>query len=151
MKNLFIILFIFGTLLQAKVPFTTLYIEFKKTRFEGTAKQLEKWPSGRKNLKTYNSIQKIWVDVDNEKASDYLRLNIGQKNDSISWVVVRPDTLINKETVSKYEAFASPTTSALFKPGKTSRINVGNFMAKLIINNNLWDKWKGQMPVVYNE
>jgi hypothetical protein len=52
--------------------------------------------------------------------------------------------------VSEYELYASPTRSALFNPGKTSRVNVGCFMAKLIVENDLWNKWKGQMPVIYN-
>ena len=88
---------------------------------------------------------------DNEKAADYLRLNIGQKSTLIEWAVVRPDTLINLEMVTEYELYASPTRSPIFNPGKTSRINVGNFMARLIVENELWNKWKGQMPVIYNK
>lgn len=87
---------------------------------------------------------------DNENAADYLRVNLGQINSYIEWVVVRPDTLINQDNVTEYELYASPTTSALFNPGKTSRINTGHFMARLITDNNLWNKWKGQMPVIYN-
>lgn len=89
--------------------------------------------------------------LDNEKAANFLSVNIGQNNKLIEWVAVRPDTLINEEMVSEYELVASPTRSALFNPGKTSRINVGNFMAKLIMENDLWDKWKGKMPVIYNK
>ncbi|MDT3738258.1 MAG: NAD(P)H-binding protein [Candidatus Kapabacteria bacterium] len=88
---------------------------------------------------------------DNEKAADYLRLNIGQKSTLIEWVAVRPDTLINLDMVTEYELYASPTRSPIFNPGKTSRINVGNFMARLIVENDLWNKWKGQMPVIYNK
>jgi hypothetical protein len=66
-------------------------------------------------------------------------------------VAVRPDTLINEDIVTEYEIYASPARSALFNPGKTSRINVGYFMAKLIVDNELWNKWKGQMPVIYNK
>ena len=88
---------------------------------------------------------------DNEKAADFLRLSVGQKNTWIEWVVVRPDTLINQDTVTDYELYVSPARSALFNPGKTSRINVGHFMAKLMVENDLWDQWKGQMPVIYNK
>jgi len=88
---------------------------------------------------------------DNEKAADFLRVNIGQNNKLIEWLAVRPDTLINEDNVTEYELYASPTRSALFNPGKTSRINVGHFMAKLIVENDLWNKWKGQMPVIYNK
>jgi len=89
--------------------------------------------------------------VDNEKAADYLRTQIGQNNDFIEWVAVRPDGLTNEEEVTDYEIHASPIRSAIFNPGKTSRINVGNFMANLINDNDLWNKWKEKMPVIYNK
>lgn len=87
---------------------------------------------------------------DNENAADYLRVSVGQNNPNIEWVAVRPDTLINQDKVTEYKLYASPTRSALFNPGKTSRINTGHFMAQLITDDNLWKKWKGQMPVIYN-
>ncbi|WP_139957972.1 NAD(P)-dependent oxidoreductase [Flavicella sediminum] len=89
--------------------------------------------------------------VDNEKAADYLRTQIGQNHKSIEWVAVRPDGLINEDTVSAYEIHASPIRSAIFDAGKVSRINVGHFMASLISKNDLWTKWKGQMPVIYSK
>lgn len=88
--------------------------------------------------------------VDNEKAADYLRTAIGQNNNAIEWVAVRPDGLINEEEVSEYEIHPSPTRSAIFNAGKVSRINVGHFMASLINDDALWTKWKGQMPVIYS-
>jgi hypothetical protein len=89
--------------------------------------------------------------VDNEKASDYLRLKVGQNSKIMEWVAVRPDGLIDEEEVSKYSLHLSPTRSALFNPGKTSRINVGHFMAKLISDDKIWQAWKGRMPVIYNQ
>ena len=88
--------------------------------------------------------------VDNEKAADYLRTKIGQKNNFIEWVAVRPDGLVNEDVVTEYEIYPSPTRSAIFDAGKISRINVGHFMAKLISENDLWNRWKGQMPVIYS-
>jgi len=88
--------------------------------------------------------------VDNEKAADYLRTKIGQKNNFIEWVAVRPDGLVNEDLVTEYEIYPSPTRSAIFDAGKISRINVGHFMAKLISENDLWNRWKGQMPVIYS-
>lgn len=88
---------------------------------------------------------------DNEKAADYLRINIGQKNPYIEWVAVRPDNLVNEEKVTEYSLHNSPTSSAIFNPGKTSRINVGHFMARLITDDDIRNKWKGQMPVIYND
>jgi nucleoside-diphosphate-sugar epimerase len=88
--------------------------------------------------------------VDNEKAADYLRTQIGQNNKSIEWIAVRPDGLINEDKVTNYEIHPSPTKSAIFNAGKVSRINVGHFMASLIYDNDLWTKWKGKMPVIYS-
>jgi len=88
--------------------------------------------------------------VDNEKAADYLRTQVGQNNQFIEWTAVRPDGLINENEVTDYEIHASPTRSAIFNSGKVSRINIANFMANLTSNDNLWNKWKGQMPVIYN-
>jgi cation diffusion facilitator CzcD-associated flavoprotein CzcO len=89
--------------------------------------------------------------VDNEKAADYLRTKIGQNNQLIEWVAVRPDGLINEEEVTAYEIHASPTRSAIFAAGKVSRINVAHFMAALINDATLWNTWKGQMPVIYSK
>jgi hypothetical protein len=89
--------------------------------------------------------------VDNEKAADYLRTKIGQTDNYLEWVAVRPDGLIDQEKVTAYEIFASPVRNPIFNPGKTSRINVGHFMAALITDKEIWNKWKGQMPVIYNK
>jgi len=89
--------------------------------------------------------------VDNEKAADYLRTKIGQNNQFIEWAAVRPDGLIDDDIVSDYKIHPSPTRSAIFNAGKTSRINVAHFMANLISDSALWEKWKGKMPVIYNE
>jgi NAD(P)H-binding len=89
--------------------------------------------------------------VDNEQAADFLRTKIGQKDQAIEWVAVRPDSLKDAREVSAYEVFPSPTRSAIFNPGVTSRINVGHFMAELITDDATWNKWKGQMPVIYNK
>jgi hypothetical protein len=32
-----------------------------------------------------------------------------------------------------------------------SRINVAHFMARLAVEDELWQEWKGQMPVIYNK
>jgi len=89
--------------------------------------------------------------VDNENAADYLRTKIGEIDEAIEWAAVRPDNLIDEEHVTKYEVHASPTRSAIFDSGLTSRINVAHFMADLIANEDTWNEWKGQMPVIYNK
>lgn len=87
---------------------------------------------------------------DNEQAADYLRTTFGRDHDAIEWAAVRPDTLIDADTVTPYEVHPSPTRSALFNPGTTSRINVAHFMADLITDDDVWAAWRGQMPVLYN-
>lgn len=88
--------------------------------------------------------------LDNERAADYLRTEIAQSHKSIEWVTVRPDGLIDEGEVSGYSLHPSPTRSAIFDAGQTSRINVANFMAQLIVDDSLWQQWRGQMPVIYN-
>lgn len=94
-----------------------------------------------------------WVlppHLDNEKAADFLRLQIGQQHKQIEWVVVRPDSLTDEPFGSQYELHQSPLRNVIFNAGKTSRINVANFMFNLISDEALWHQWKGKMPVIYN-
>ena len=88
--------------------------------------------------------------ADNEEAADYLRTEIGQCDSAIEWTVVRPDSLINESEISEFTVHPSPTRSAIFDAGVTSRINVGCFIADLISDDQTWNEWKGQMPVIYN-
>lgn len=88
--------------------------------------------------------------VDNELAADFLRLEVGQSSAWLEWVVVRPDGLIDEHSVTEYEVHESPIRNVIFDAGKTSRINVANFMARLLADEALWVYWKGKMPVIYN-
>jgi len=89
--------------------------------------------------------------ADNEQAAETLRTAIGQHDTAIEWAAVRPDGLTNEDQVTDYEIFASPTRSAIFDAGKVSRINVAHFMAQLITKDDIWTKWQGQMPMIYNK
>ena len=88
--------------------------------------------------------------ADNESAAEHLQSRVGDKHSMIEWVVVRPDSLLDEESVTEYEAHRSPLRSAIFDAGKTSRINVAHFMSTLIRDSDSWNKWKTQMPVIYN-
>lgn len=88
--------------------------------------------------------------ADNEDAANHLRTKV-KNNPMVEWTAVRPDALIDEKDVSAYKIYPSPTRSAIFNAGKVSRINVAHFMAKLITDDNTWNKWKGQMPVIYNQ
>lgn len=99
----------------------------------------------------------IWIlrallppHADNEEAADYLRTEIGQHDRAIEWVAVRPDNLRDQVEVTGYDVHPSPTRSAIFDAGVTSRINVGHFMAELIVDSQVWSRWRGQMPVIYD-
>lgn len=88
--------------------------------------------------------------ADNEQAAECLRTLIGHNNPQIEWAAVRPDTLIDADEVSEYDVHQSPIESPIFGKRQTSRINVAHFMADLITDPQLWEQWKGKMPVVYN-
>lgn len=88
--------------------------------------------------------------VDNEQAADFLRTCIGQSHPFIEWVAVRPDSLTDEVEVSEYDIHQSPIRNAIFDAGPSSRINVANFMARLATDSELWDVWRGKMPVIYN-
>ena len=87
---------------------------------------------------------------DNDLALDYLINTVGTSNMQIEWIAVRPDTLINEGEVSEYTAHPSTMRSPIFNAGKTSRINVADFMVSLLNNEKLWEKWKYKTPVIYN-
>jgi len=88
--------------------------------------------------------------ADNEAAAKYLQSSYGKDQNRIEWVSVRPDALTNELSVTEYDVHVSPIRSAIFDSGKTSRINVAHFMSQLINNHEIWNKWKTQMPVIYN-
>jgi len=87
---------------------------------------------------------------DNMLAADHLVYKLGSKT-NIDWVAVRPDSLIDEENVSEYEIHNNKVRGPIFNPGKTSRINVSNFMAELVTNDKLWQEWKHKTPVIYNK
>ncbi|MEO9635330.1 MAG: NAD(P)-binding oxidoreductase [Parasphingorhabdus sp.] len=88
--------------------------------------------------------------ADNEAAADYLRTEIGQQDAAIEWTAVRPDGLIDAPEATPFEVHPSPIRSAIFDAGQTSRMNVASFMGDLVIEDDIWAQWKGQMPVIYN-
>jgi putative NADH-flavin reductase len=88
---------------------------------------------------------------DNERASDVLIRSDEKGSRCLEWVVVRPDQLIDEMNVTAYEVCPSPMRNVIFDSGKTSRINVADFMVRLCLEPELWGSWKGRMPVLYNE
>lgn len=88
--------------------------------------------------------------ADNEEAAAYLQTQYGESGNCVEWAAVRPDSLTNEDTLTPYDVFPSPVRDPIFNAGKTRRINVADFMTQLIVNHELWTKWRGQMPVIYN-
>jgi hypothetical protein len=74
---------------------------------------------------------------------------VGANDRAIEWAAVRPDTLVDAAQVAPYDLHPSPTRSAIFNAGKTSRIQVAHFMAELITGDEVWNRWRGQMPVIH--
>jgi hypothetical protein len=87
---------------------------------------------------------------DNELSLGYLIDTVGISNKHIEWIAVRPDTLISEVEVSEYIVHPSPIRSPIFDAGKTSRINVADFIVSLLKDEELWGKWKYKTPVIYN-
>lgn len=87
---------------------------------------------------------------DNMDAANYLMYELDKSVKNLEWVSVRPDSLIEEGEVTSYRVVDKLENDPVFAPGKTSRINVANFMAELITNSQLWNKWKYNTPVIYN-
>lgn len=87
---------------------------------------------------------------DNMLAADTL---VRRENppERVEWVAVRPDSLIDEQEVSPYQVVEHFTRSPVFDAGKTSRINVAHFMASLLEDEELWERWKSKTPVIYND
>ncbi len=86
---------------------------------------------------------------DNERAAQFLQRQ-GSRHHALQWVMVRPDTLIDRGEVSEYSWHSSPTRSALFNAGETSRINVAHALCQLVLDGSLWQQWQSKTPVIYN-
>ncbi len=88
--------------------------------------------------------------VDNERAANYLRVK-QCNNPALEWVVVRPDALIDDAEITPFTLHSSPIRSAIFNSGTTSRINAAHIMSQLVVDETLWERWQGKMPVIYNQ
>ncbi len=83
---------------------------------------------------------------DNQRAADVLAQERGEGDPAIEWVVVRPDSLIDGD-VSEYR-LSEELTASLFRPDTTRMANVAHFMADLATDEAVWQRWRGQMPVI---
>lgn len=110
---------------------------------------------GETYTKAETAVMKIMTALlppqkDNERALSFLLQDYPEGNGEIEWTAVRPDTLIQDTSVSPYSVHTTVQRSPIFNSGKVSRINVGNFMSRLALDQDLWDTWKFKTPVLYN-
>ena len=87
---------------------------------------------------------------DNERAAAYLSSQVGENDEHLEWVSVRPDSLVDLPQESPYSMHPSPLRSAIFDAGICSRINVACVIRDLICTDDLWSQWQGRMPILYN-
>lgn len=87
---------------------------------------------------------------DNEHAAAELMNNHKLHLSSLEWVVIRPDTLIDKPEVTPIQEYESPVRNVIFNAGHTSRVNVAEFMYRLLTEEALWTLWKFKMSVIYD-
>lgn len=85
---------------------------------------------------------------DNQRAAEFLALDIGRNHPHIEWVAVRPDTL-SEGPVSDYRLH-DQLVSSIFSPGATNMANVADFMCRLTCDDEAWQRWRGRFPVVVN-
>jgi len=83
---------------------------------------------------------------DNQRAADFLALEVGADNPHLHWVVVRPDTL-EEGDVDKYVVHDA-IVSSLFRPDHTRMVHVAHFMCELVTNDTTWERWRSRMPVI---
>lgn len=86
---------------------------------------------------------------DNQRAADFLALEVGAGAPFVEWVVVRPDSLVDGEA-SAYRTHDG-IVSSLFRADRTRFANVAHFMAELVTDDAAWARWRGRMPVVVDD
>lgn len=86
---------------------------------------------------------------DNQTAATFLYEAIGTKNAFVEWTVVRPDAL--EEGDASAYSIHEGLVSTIFRPDATRMANVAHFMADLVTKPEVWNEWKGRMPVIINE
>jgi nucleoside-diphosphate-sugar epimerase len=85
--------------------------------------------------------------ADNEAVGEYLYNLVGAGN--MAWVMVRPPFLRNGP-VTKYVLYDKPM-NVLFGNHSVTRANVAKFMVDLVLQEDLFAKYKFRMPVVMDE
>jgi NAD(P)-dependent dehydrogenase (short-subunit alcohol dehydrogenase family) len=95
--------------------------------------------------------------ADNVKTSAYVYEQAAD-NVHVDFCVVRPDTLVDSERRrntsgegsgdSPYYSVHESLQNGLFNPAVSSRANVGRFMAELVTEEVVWQRWRGKWPQI---
>ena len=108
-------------------------------------------------------LQQQWKDAaaagpvpparDNQGAADFLVREVGTSGAELECLVVRPDTLHDGDLPGSTPGYAlhETLTSSLFKPDRTSGANVARLLCELACDEGVWERWKGEMPVIVDE
>jgi uncharacterized protein YbjT (DUF2867 family) len=86
---------------------------------------------------------------DNQRAADFLAVEVGADAPFVEWAVVRPDSLVDGD-VAAYRTHDG-IVSSLFRADGTRMANVAHFMAELVTDDAAWQRWRGKMPVVVDD
>jgi len=87
--------------------------------------------------------------ADNEGAASYLVEELGDTTaQQLEWTIIRPTNLINGP-VTDYQLFDKPT-GGLFGDSVVRRSNVAKAMVDMLVKDDLWAKYRFELPVVYD-
>jgi hypothetical protein len=87
--------------------------------------------------------------LDNVKNAAYLHNKVsGINNPSVDFCAVRPSDMVDGD-VTQY-TLHERLQNGIFNAGKTTRANVGHFMADLVTKPDVWASWKGNWPQILN-
>lgn len=86
---------------------------------------------------------------DNVKNAAYLHSQVGSgHNRFVDFVAVRPSNMIDGDELEY--TLHERLQNGIFNAGKTTRANVGRFMADLVTEPDVWTTWKGKWPQILN-
>ena len=87
--------------------------------------------------------------ADNMAVVKYLHRNVvSSKNPSVEFVGVRPSDLIDGEPCDF--TLHKTLQNGIFNAGRTTRANVGEYMADLATKPAIWQQWRNTFPQILN-
>ncbi|KAJ3382393.1 hypothetical protein HDU92_004786 [Lobulomyces angularis] len=86
---------------------------------------------------------------DSQECVDYIANTITKDNQYLQWTIVRPVNFVEKyeDGITEYKTFEK-TIHPFYNNGVVKIKNIADFFVNLAKNNELFDTWKGKMPVI---